>query len=250
MPISPKRLNAALCGAITLRNAFCEPEGGYLFTVETFSEGPPVVSHTFPEQLSDDDLPSVGYSLNVAIAAHERDDLLTPKSVAKIHRRETFDYRIFPDEHTRHEVSARKLGTILSTTQELIDALGQTRLGTPTVRGPLPPDLLQRTSVSVSHSFHGSFGVQFRASQQSDLFDHSLISDVLSEFSYLLQAADSEDMLSNKLHALKGRVASKYRRLLKQLFDLNSGLFFDWGAVASDRGGEFSLSREQVSGVR
>lgn len=49
-----------------------------------------------------------------------------------------------------------------------------------------------------------------------------------------------------KLRELKGRVASKYRRLLKELSDSHSGLFVDWGSVSENRGGEFELTPSDV----
>jgi hypothetical protein len=103
--------------------------------------------------------------------------------------------------------------------------------------------------VNVSHAFHGSFGVQFRATQFSDLLEQSTLGAALQELANLLLAQDSEDLLSNKLHALRGRVASKYRRLLKELADIDSGLLVEWGSVNPDRGGDFELTSAQVKGA-
>lgn len=246
LPISELRLNSVIVGGMPLRQAFVQPEGGFLYSAKTFVESPAEVVAVFPEQVAEEDLPTSDYFLNEVpeVVDHE---VIDPKEVADASRRETFNYRIFPDDHGRHEIAARKLGGILTTTQELLDSLGQAIDGTPTIRGPLPAELLQRTKVQVAHVFRGSFGVQFRANQHSDLFNDSKISDAIAEFSNLLMAADSEDLLSNKLHVLKGRVASKYRRLLKELNDINSGLVVEWGSVHFDRGGRFSLTRDEVS---
>jgi hypothetical protein len=246
LPISSLRLSAIFAGATSLRQSVLEPEGGFLFFVRTFTNGRTEFSYALPEQISDEDLPDDGYVINIQDEPNSRSATIDPKMVAQASKRETFNYRIFPDEPTMHEIASRKLGGILTSTQELLDALGQSSNGQPSVRGPISAEILEKTRVNVAHVFEGSFGVQFRASQFSDLLDQSLISSAISEFSNVITAADSEDLLSNKLHSLKGRVASKYRRLLKELSDINSGLELNWGAVQHDRGGIFSLTKEQV----
>lgn len=246
LPISEIRLNIVLTGNWPLRRAFVEAEGGFLFISKTFPNAVPEVLWVFPEQVEEDDLPASDYYLDEAPFEAEA-AIVDAQEVASAARRETFNYRIFPDDHTKHEIAARKLGGILTTTQELLDSLGQAVDGNPTLRGPLPIELLEKTKVQVAHVFRSSFGVQFRAGQHNDLLNDSKLSDALSEFCNLLQAVDSEDLLSNKLHVLKGRVASKYRRLLKELSDINSGIVLEWGSVHANRGGRFALSREEVS---
>lgn len=246
LPISSLRLSAIFAGATSLRQSVLEPEGGFLFFVKTFANGRTDFSYALPEQISDEDLPDDSYLISIQDEPNSRSATIDPKMVAQASKRETFNYRIFPDEPTLHEIASRKLGGILTSTQELLDALGQSTNGQPSVRGPISAEILEKTRVNVAHVFEGSFGVQFRASQFSDLLDQSLISSAISEFSNVITAADSEDLLSNKLQSLKGRVASKYRRLLKELSDINSGLELNWGAVQHGRGGIFSLTKEQV----
>lgn len=244
---SSLRLSEILAGKLPLATAFVSPETGYLINVVTYlDERISTVTYLLPEQVSGEDLPAPDYIF--AIEDEEISDRSRPtaRDVAVATRRETFDYRIFPTQHRVHEIPARKLGGILTSTQELVDALGQAALGQATVRGAIPADLLLKTRLQVTHSFRGSFGVQFSASEFSDLLNHSPISKALEELANLIQARDSEDLLSNKLHYLRGRVTSKYRRLLKELSDLNSGLIFEWGSVDPQRGGAFELSSEQV----
>lgn len=246
VPVSSGRLNTLFTGEIPLREAFLKPEGGYLWVVETYTDRHANVNYVLPEQIEEDDLPAPTYFVTTEEQIDGEPSVLRPKQVAESTRRETFDYHIYPDDPRAHEIPARKLGGILTTTQELIDALGQAATGQPSVRGPIAAGLLQQTKVNVTHVFRGSFGVQFRSVQYSDLLNDSTISEALAEFSNLLLAGDSEDLLSNKLHFLKGRVASKYRRLLKELTDINSGLLLEWGSVQKAKGGRFSLSSEQT----
>lgn len=247
LPVSSLRLESIHHGGISLRQAFRAPEGGYLVKVTCYSsERRPEVAYTLPEQVPEDDLPSADYTVSAVRPNIAIDLSLSAQQVATATRRETFNYRIFPESANTHEVPARKLGGILTSTQELIDALGQASQGEPTVRGPLPADLLQKTRVNVSHSFPGSFGVQFRAAQFSDLLGESALAAAMGELANLLLAQDYEDLLSNKLHSLKGRVASKYRRLLKELVDIDSGIDLEWGSVEQNAGGKFQLTASQV----
>lgn len=246
LPISSLRLESVMRGGVPLRQAFEAPEGGYLVRIVCYSDKrKPDVSYVLPEQIPEDDLPSPDYVIALDPPHSIIDTSLSPQQVAFAARREIFDYRIYPGLKT-HEVPARKLGGILTSTQELIDALGQASQGEPTVRGPIAADLLQKTRVNVSHSFSGSFGVQFRSAQFSDLLGHSVLAAAVRELGDLLLAQDSEDLLSNKLHSLRGRVASKYRRLLKELADIDSGIDLDWGSVEPNGGGRFRLTSAQV----
>lgn len=247
LPLSSHRLNAVVAGSIPMYSAFKNPEGGYLFSVRTFQDVRAAeVNHILPELVVDEDLPAPSYVISEPAGIVQEDLAIPPRSVASATRRETFDYHIYPHSLNIQEISSRKLGAILTTTQELVDALGQAALGAPTIRGPVPTEVLQQTKINVANVFHGSFGVQFRSAQLSDLLSQSVVAAALNEFSLLLQAGDSEDLLSNKLHALRGRVASKYRRLLKELSDLQSGVVLDWGSVSSEGGGRFELSSTQV----
>lgn len=247
LAVSELRKSAILRGHLPLATAFKSPESGYVIKVVTYvTNRAPLVSHLFPEQIPDEDLPAPDYILRVAQDAPTQTARESAKNVAIATRRETFDYRIFPGRRDIHEIPARKLGGILTSTQELVDALGQASSGEPTVRGPISGEILQRTRLQVSHTFLGSFGVQLSAAEYSDLLNHSLVAKALSELSNIILAKDSEDLLSNKLHSLRGRVTSKYRRLLKELSDLNSGISFEWGSVIPNMGGTFEMTPEEV----
>lgn len=245
--VSNLRLEAILLGGISLRKAFVAPENGHVLRVITRQHSDSLHEYLLPEQLSDDMLPLATYFVKVEESIASQDfNIGEPKAIAEATHREVFNYHIFPEQTNKHEIPARKLGGILSSTQDLLDALGQACLGEPTIRGPLPAELLQATKVNVTHVFRGSFGVQFRSATYNDLLDESAVSLAMTQFANLLIAGDSEDLLSNKLHNLKGRVASKYRKLLKELSEVESGLFLNWGAVMEGRGGEYSLTHSQI----
>jgi len=246
LPVTHSRCAAIFRGEFNLRMAFRAPEGGFLVEAKTYSNARDEAFYILPDQVDDTDLPAEHYDVPNHLDVSSELQRAPPQEVALATRRETFDYRIYPGVPRAHEIPARKLGNILSVTQELIDALGQAATGVPTVRGPIPAELLQKTKVNVTEVFHGSFGVQFLAANYNDLLGESTVASAIFEMTNLLRAADSEELLSNKLHVLHGRVASKYRRLLKELSDIESGLALDWGSVNQEAGGQFFLSADEV----
>jgi len=252
LPVSEKRKSVILRGDLPLSIAFEKPESGFLVKVSTFTKHEKSqVTYLFAEQISRDDLPDPDYIISLASdVIPDYSSRPCIKDIARATRREAFDYRIFPGRQDIHEIPARKLGGILAATQELVDALGQAAsMEEPTIRGPISGEILQHTQLQITHTFPGSFGVQFLASEFSDIFDYSLVSEALTEFSNIISAKNSEDLLSNKLHSLRGRVTSKYRRLLKELADINSGISFEWGSVNPNMGGNFELTAEEVRGA-
>lgn len=247
LAVSELRKSAILRGQIPLIEAFNSPESGYVVKVVTFvAERAPLVEYLFAEQIPGEDLPAADYVIQVSPEPLTQSFRETVEYVAIATRRETFEYKIFPGRQDIHEIPARKLGGILTVTQELVDALGQASFGEPTIRGPISGEILQRTRLQVSHTFSGSFGVQFLAADYSDLLNHSLVAKALSELANIFLAKDSEDLLSRKLHSLRGRVTSKYRRLLKELSDLNSGISFEWGSLVPSMGGTFEMTPGEV----
>lgn len=248
LPISNLRKKEILCGRLPLKSAILNPEGGYLFFVKTYNGDTkkPQIEPLFPEQISDDDLPSSDYIINVNNYAENVESIINPLEAAIATYRETFNYHIFTNQVNRHEIPARRLGSILTSTQELLDALGQVHDSGPTTRGSISKETLNKTQMDVAMVFPSSFGIQLRAKHFNDLIGDSTLSSALQEFSNILTDGDSAISLSDRLHKLKGRVTSKYLLLLKELKDIGSGLVFDWGGLTKNTGGRFELTYEQV----
>jgi hypothetical protein len=246
--ISVERIKELINKKICLHTVFSQPENGFLFKVHTNSNEVLQCEYILSEQLSSEELPLVGAKLDIKCnSKHYGLGEINPKVAAKAAARETFNIHLYPWDTKLPELGARSLGNILIFTQELIDALGQyCETGEPTIKGAIPLEILQQTKLNTCQIFESSFGIQLKSTDMSDLFTDSLSGKAIKEFFGLLLAEDNEDFLSNKLHLLKGRVASKYRRLLKEIISLGSGVKFDWGSPKPEHGGTFELTKSQV----
>jgi hypothetical protein len=248
--VSDDRLRYISSQQFSLHEAFSRPEDGFLFKVECNFEGDSTVSHLFPEQIGAEDLPLEDSFLPI-IKVNNLNSVglgeIEPRAAAISSQRETYNLHLYPKNDHLPEINSRKLGRIMVTTQDLLDALGQACENQQTITGAIPAAILDQTRINTCQIFNGSFGMQFKAEKISDLFGNSLISDALQQLSNLLSTEDDEDRISNILHTLKNRVASKYRRFLKELLELNTSLTFDWGSPNESRGTTFFMKDTVIS---
>lgn len=246
LPISTDRLSSLFNKGLMLQQAFILPEDGYLYRVESNFNGDAFVDHIFPEQIDKDDLPNEG----VFLESSERPTLglgaIDADRAAEGSRRETYNLHFYPWDTKFPEIDVMNLGGILTSFQELTNALGQYCKGDVTLKGAIPADILEATKFRATQIFEGSFGLQLKSKSTSDLFHSSLASDVLLELTNLIDSRDDEDNISNKLHELKGRVASKYRTFLKEVSKLDSPMKLHWGSPNKERGRVLSLSKQEI----
>jgi hypothetical protein len=246
LPISKDRFSSLISKSISLRYALTKPEDGYLFFVTSGFSGDAKVEYILPEQIQSEDLPDdevyleTEEKLPVGLGAVDAQEAATGT------RRETCNLHFYPWDTRLPELDAMDLGTILVSFQELANALGQYCKGEVTLKGAIPADILEATKFRATQIFEGSFGIQLKSKSIADLLDSSLASDVLLELTNLLESRDNEDNISNKLHSLKGRVASKYKSFLKEATKLDSPLKLHWGSVNTERGKVLSISRQEL----
>lgn len=246
LPLSVDRLSSIVNKGILLREAFLSPEDGYLYQVESSFSGEATVHYVFPEQIPLEDLPDEDVHLESKESVHAGLGAVDADLAAAGSRRETYNFHFYPWDTKLPEIDARDLGGILTTFQELANALGQYCKGDITLKGAIPVDILEATKFRATQIFEGSFGLQLKSKSTSDLFHSSLASDVLLELSNLIESRDNEENISNKLHELKGRVASKYRSFLREVSKLDSPMKLHWGSPNSERGRVLSLSRQEI----
>lgn len=246
LPISNDRLSSLIDKGIMLRNAFLFPEDEYLYIIESNFDGEASVHHIFPEQLDDHDLPDEGVYLETKEKSRVGLGAIDADQAAEGSRRETYNLHLYPWDTMLPEIDARDLGGILTSFQELANALGQYCKGDVTLKGAIPADILEATKFRATQIFEGSFGIQLKSKSTSDLFHSSLASDVLLELTNLIESRDDEDNISNKLHKLKGRVASKYRVFLREVSKLDSPMKLHWGSPNEERGRVISLSKQEI----
>lgn len=162
-------------------------------------------------------------------------------------KKEVCHLYFYPPDNWGAAMNIKDLGKTLIYFQEVIDAIGQTCSGKPTVKGAIPAETLQKTALTACQIFNSPFGIQLKSSyMDNDIFDYSLISNALLELLYLFMVNDNEAALKNKLHELKGRAASKYQLLLKELLSIHSDVKFEWDSPRVHRGGEFLLDKKVI----
>jgi hypothetical protein len=246
LPISKDRFSSLFSKSIPLRYAFTNPEDGYLFFVSSEFSGNAEVKYILPEQIKSEDLPDSDVYLESEKKLPVGLGVVDAQEAAIGTRRETCNLHFYPLDTRLPELDAMDLGTILVSFQELANALGQYCKGEVTLKGAISADIIEATKFRATQIFEGSFGIQLKSKLIADLFDSSLASDVLLELVNLLDSRDNEDNISNKLHSLKGRVASKYRRFLKEVTKIDSPLKIQWGSPNSERGKVLSISRQEL----
>lgn len=246
LPVSNDRLSLIFSKQISLKEVFLSPEDGYLFYVKSnFSGDVSAVEAILPEQIDDDDLPGNNVYIENTDKVALGFGVIDPKIAAISSRREVCNFHFYSSS-TQPEIDVKDLGCILTSFQELANALGQYCDGDVTLKGAIPAEIMDASKFRVSQVFEGSFGLQIKSKSAGDLFDDSLASDILQELINLFESRDHEDNISNKLHELQGRVASKYKSFLKDLSKLNTPLKVEWGSVKSNRGYCLKLSKDEI----
>lgn len=246
-PISQRRLSGLEQGKIDLRTIFSDAETGHLHQVVT-SPDRDSATMISTSMLEESDLPLPSEYLNYT---EQHVDTLAP--VAPVHarqsRRETLRLSLSPRHAIGNEAPSRLVGQVLVYVQELVSAIGQTLLSTPTTRGRLPPEVLEATELQAVTAFAGSYGIELASAQTSDLFGESALARTLHRLDELVEADDDLENLTRLLEQLRPRVASKYTRLISLLDDATSGITVDWGSVRQDWGSFRILKPEQVSRI-
>lgn len=233
LPLSKDRLASVATGRVTLFSAFTQPEAGYLFKAVTDSRGNGSVDYILAEQIPIEDLPAKHAVLTAGgtqQASQYGLGQVDPVAAAQASRRDTYNLYLKPPGMASPELGSRLLGNLLVDIQDLVDAIGQSQHGEPTAKGVIPAEILKQTSLNACQIFEGSFGLQLKGNAAPDLLGNPVLGNALDELMTLLRIGADEDAISNKLHSLKGRVASKYRKLLKDLVLARSPLKVEWGS--------------------
>jgi len=249
LSISVDRLNLLLNHKKDLYFAFKNPEEEYLYKIKTYYlQKDAEFTYILPEQFTDDELPYENtYLTNEPLKYDYGLGAIDPVISAHASNREVFNLHFYPPNNFNHELGIREFGKTLIIFQDLVDAVGQKCSGKPTEKGLIPAEIQQKTYLNASQIFMGSFGFQMKSNYlDNEIFDYSLISDSLAEVFNLFTLKDNETDLKNKLHDLKGRAASKYQQLLKELLSIQSDLKIEWGSPKVNRGGEFFLEKKVI----
>lgn len=188
------------------------------------------------------------------------ESLLNNSIFAKEVNRELMDLRLLPELENieKNEFPAKILGFILSSLQNLIDAIGQAEEGyTSSISGAISKTITDRTRLSVIGTAPGSFIVKLAGAvppAQANLFDKidgSLEQRALNSFLTLIRVSHEGRMddLRELLARLQRRTVVTYKKFLGHVSSANSGFDIKLGSTNPDIGGEARLNSTEILGL-
>lgn len=153
----------------------------------------------------------------------------------------------------KNKFSAKKIGLVLVSLQELFDAVGEFETGKEkdNTQGKIAKYILEQTEISVFETFKGSFGVRLafaRLNQQLNFLENPLSERISQQFLELIKLSNNPDKenLKQILLKLKKKIASRYRKFLAELNRDQSNFYIDWGSLNPESGGHAYLSYENI----
>ena len=175
-----------------------------------------------------------------------------PRQIAVEKRCEILNmkFQYIHDKH-RQKFPVKQMGNVLTSLQDVFDALGQSESEQSNNRGRIRKQILEKTEISIFDTFKGSFGIKLALApkiEQLELIEKPLGEKVVEKFLKLTKLSEQpdKDKLQNLLAQLNRRTASTYRKFLLNLMTSESNFSIEWGSVNPQAGGQASLSYSQT----
>lgn len=186
--------------------------------------------------------------------------LLDNSIFAREVNRELIDLRLLPELENveKNEFPAKILGFILSSLQNLMDAIGQAEEGYPSsITGSISKTITDRTRLSVIGTAPGSFIVKLAGAAppaQTNILDQvngSLEQRALNSFLTLIRVSQEGRMddLRELLIKLQKRTVVSYKKFLGHVSSANSGFDIKLGSTNPNIGGEAHLKSTEIIGL-
>lgn len=215
--ISKERLTQVRTGDIDLRSAFAQPEDGVAFLAnvphdEKLSARIEILEL---EAIRDDLLPAIGEFLSLPAATLPELEPIVDR--ARKERRDVLRVALKLPTILRTEAPAKLLGMMLSSLQDMLNAIGQAITGESTKRGAVSKDTIAGNEMMVTAFGAGSFEVELVSSQYADLFDQTDVTATLEEFVKVVATGSNADELQNYLRRLRARAAGSYLNFLRSI---------------------------------
>ncbi len=192
-------------------------------------------------------------SLSVAEQRSEAEilnDLISAAYLARAQERDILNLHFYFSEAATYspvEAPAKRLGAILTTFQDTLDAIGEVKAGRANPYGRIAGKITEQTQLSILTTFRGSFGLRLAVMPsliQPDLFEVPLAESSLESLIQLLNGSDQDEQLQELLMELKRRCAGRYRKFLQAIVDAETDVQLEWGSPVENKGGVARLSSE------
>ncbi|MFB2876922.1 hypothetical protein [Floridanema aerugineum] len=165
--------------------------------------------------------------------------LQSTSTVAKNENREIIDLKIQFFETDKHEAPAKEIGSVLKSTQDFFEALGN-RIVKNVKKRFNKTSIRDELSLSLIDTFQGSFGIRVGMSnvRQMRLIDAPVSEQAAEEFIELVKASSGNDpqKLREEIKKIQGEPSIKFKNLIKHLMSLESDLVLEWGSVNPEKG--------------
>jgi hypothetical protein len=199
------------------------------------------------------DFPNRMYDVVQVVAAVEKrsegellNDFVSAAQLAHEKNREVLNLHLdFPHEYVQPEASAKKLGVLLATLQDTLDAIGQFESGRAVATGKISREITDQTHLDVIGIFKGSFGIRLATTQQPeqlDLLKPPFTETVIDDFINLIHSTSDEEKLRELMLKFQQRSASRYRKFLMALTHIEADFRVEWGSPNPNKGGSADLS--------
>ena len=200
------------------------------------------------------DFPDRMYDVIRTLAAVERrseaeiaNDLADVAQIASDLGQEILNLHLnFPQPRSNAEAPAKKLGILLSSLQDTLDAIGEVESGRASPFGRVSEDVTNRTNLSVIGLFKGSFGIRLATAPpavQLNFLEAPLAEVVLDDFIKLINSSTDEEKLRELMLHFQRRSVTSYRKFLLALTQIEADFRLEWGSLNVEKGGTASLSR-------
>lgn len=199
------------------------------------------------------DFPDRMYDVVRTLAAVERrseaeiaNDLADVAQIASDLGQEILNLHLnFPQPRSNAEAPAKKLGILLSSLQDTLDAIGEVESGRASPFGKVSEEVTKRTSLSVVGLFKGSFGIRLATAlpdPQLNFLEIPLAEAVLDSFIKLINSSNDKETLRELMLHFQRRLVTHYRRFLLALTQTNADFRLEWGSANVEKGGIANLS--------
>lgn len=129
-------------------------------------------------------------------------------------------------------ISARILGPVLHELQSLTDNIANKLVNEPSPRGTIPYEILENSTLMLTKTFEGSFGIELKAYlSQMDMFDDPLITRSLDRFYELVTTEIDPDKILDQVSDLGSRTFRHYRKLIEALDSSKISFDLEWDSV-------------------
>lgn len=173
--------------------------------------------------------------------------LESPARTASEKKRDILNIKISSlDNKDKREVSAKNLGLIFQSFQNLIYSFGESNPR----RYSSKIQTHKQLELALLETFKGSFGVQiaFPENHQLDRYEKIIVEEVSREFFDLMKASNDKSVgqFKERLLKYKGDSSKKIKSFFSELAKLKANFDFDWGATNPENSDRVSLDYEKI----